>query len=415
MSLTLLKNLVSEIRETIANTQQFNEQTVKELKKHIIRSLIYQDVNVSILKQLTDQITKRASTLIQQISDLVGIGNAIQQMIIEELATIFNPKQDYFNPIKGELNIVLFCGFAGSGTHTTLMKYAHLCKKKHFKVGLICASTYKRGYFDNFKFSATRQKIPYYISKHSDKDPVQTIKDGIQLFLKDKYEVILIQIAPITRLRCKYFQELTNIAMQINIDEIIFVVDSMSGQLVYDIVEKYSNCMININEYIRKKQYQIYIDAQTKNEKAKIPFHMKDKLITHGYCRETEKINNLFSIIPDGITSICQQYYSSNRMIGSIILTKMDCGTKGIGALAEIVSLNKSVSYFGIGQHINDLIKYEPYTFIHKEHIISFDEDINSSTLNISEPCNGIKAYMNIFTIAVLSYVKPNDDGDDHW
>eukprot|EP01083_Nonionella_stella_P227173 806216_1 len=116
-------------------------------------------------------------------------------MIIEELATIFNPKQDYFNPIKGELNIVLFCGFAGSGTHTTLMKYAHLCKKKQFKVGLICASTYKRGYFDNFKFSATRQKIPYYISKHSDKDPVQTIKDGIQLFLKDKYEVILIQIA----------------------------------------------------------------------------------------------------------------------------------------------------------------------------------------------------------------------------
>ena len=67
-------------------------------------------------------------------------------------------------PRKGRSNVVMFVGLQGNGKTTTVTKYAYYYKRKGWKVGLVCADTFRAGAFDQLKQNASRPDVavPYY-------------------------------------------------------------------------------------------------------------------------------------------------------------------------------------------------------------------------------------------------------------
>lgn len=73
----------------------------------------------------------------------------------------------------------MFVGLQGAGKTTSCTKLAVYYKKRGFKVGLVCADTFRAGAFDQLKQNAIKANIPYYGS-YLEPDPVKIAFEGVQ-------------------------------------------------------------------------------------------------------------------------------------------------------------------------------------------------------------------------------------------
>ena len=102
----------------------------------------------------------------------------IESAIMTELCSMLDPGVKPYEPKKKRPNVIMFVGLQGAGKTTTCTKYAHLYKRKGWKVGLVCADTFRAGAFDQLKQNATKAKIPFYGS-YTETAPSLTAGPGL--------------------------------------------------------------------------------------------------------------------------------------------------------------------------------------------------------------------------------------------
>jgi signal recognition particle subunit SRP54 len=98
---------------------------------------------------------------------------------------------------------------------------------------LVCADTFRAGAFDQLKQNAVKTAIPYYGS-YLETDPAKVAVDGVELFRKEKFEVITLDTSGRHRQEAALFAEMEMIAASINPDHTIFTMDGAIGQAAYD-------------------------------------------------------------------------------------------------------------------------------------------------------------------------------------
>jgi signal recognition particle subunit SRP54 len=101
-------------------------------------------------------------------------------------------------------------GLQGAGKTTTCTKYAYYYKKKGWKTALVCADTFRAGAFDQLKQNATKAKIPFYGS-YLETDPVVLAKEGVDKFIKEKYELIIVDTSGKHQQEESLFKEMQDI------------------------------------------------------------------------------------------------------------------------------------------------------------------------------------------------------------
>lgn len=134
---------------------------------------------------------------------------------------------------KGKPNVIMFVGLQGSGKTTTVSKYAHYYQKRGWKVGVVCADTFRAGAFDQLKQNATKANIPFYGS-YTQLDPVVVAEAGVNKFKKEKFEVIIIDTSGRHKQEAALFEEMQAVAKATNPDDIVFVMDSSIGKSAKD-------------------------------------------------------------------------------------------------------------------------------------------------------------------------------------
>lgn len=82
--------------------------------------------------------------------------------------------------------------------------------KKGFKVGLVCADTFRAGAYDQLRQNATKVKIPYFGS-YSEMDPVKIATTGVQKFKQEKFELIIVDTSGRHAQEAALFQEMVDI------------------------------------------------------------------------------------------------------------------------------------------------------------------------------------------------------------
>lgn len=148
--------------------------------------------------------------------------------------TAFSNRNHPMNIIrKGTCNIIVMVGLQGAGKTTTIGKLAHYYIKKQYKVGLICADTFRAGAFDQLKQNATKLRIPFYGS-YQNVNPITIAQQGIQQFQKDGYEIILIDTSGRHKQESTLFVEMSNLITTVQPHLTILVVDATQGQSLYD-------------------------------------------------------------------------------------------------------------------------------------------------------------------------------------
>lgn len=206
---------------------RITEINVAETLKEVRRALLDADVNYKIAKSFTETVKDKA--LGQNVLTSVKPGEMMVKIVHDELATLMGGKSVDIN-IQGNPTVILIAGLQGSGKTTFSGKLARYLKSKKGKNPLLVAGdVYRPAAIDQLKVLGSQINVPVYTEEGS-KEPVKIAKSAILFAKANGHNLVVIDTAGRLAIDEDMMKEITAIKSAVSPQEILFVVDSMTGQ-----------------------------------------------------------------------------------------------------------------------------------------------------------------------------------------
>ncbi len=206
---------------------KITEINVAESLKEVRRALLDADVNFKIAKQFTETVKEKA--LGREVLTAVSPGQLMIKIVHEELTALMGGDKTDLNT-KSNPSIILMAGLQGSGKTTHSGKLAHYLKTKKGKSPmLVAADIYRPAAIDQLHVLGEQVGCPVY-SERENKNPVQIAENAIKEAKLKGYNVVIIDTAGRLAVDEEMMNEIARVKNAVKPDEILFVVDAMTGQ-----------------------------------------------------------------------------------------------------------------------------------------------------------------------------------------
>ena len=206
---------------------KITEINVAETLKDVRKALLDADVNYKTAKQFTEIVKEVAMG--QNVIKSIKPSQLMVKIAHDELAKLMGETAVDINT-KGNPAIILMSGLQGSGKTTFSGKLANMLKTKRSKKPLLIAcDVYRPAAIEQIKVLGEQINVPVY-SEDDNKNPVQIAQNGIKHAKTYGYDVVIVDTAGRLAVDEEMMNEIENIKKAINPQEILFVVDSMTGQ-----------------------------------------------------------------------------------------------------------------------------------------------------------------------------------------
>ncbi|MBR4115386.1 MAG: signal recognition particle protein [Bacteroidales bacterium] len=206
---------------------KITEINVAETLKDVRRALLDADVNYKIAKQFTEDVKQKA--LGQSVLTAVKPGEMMTKIVHDELTTLMGGQKTDIN-LKGNPTVILMAGLQGSGKTTMSGKLANMLKSKQGRHPLLVAcDVYRPAAINQLQVLGEQIGVPVFADL-SDSNPVNIAEKAIRQAKLNGQDVVIVDTAGRLAVDETMMTEITNIKNAINPNEILFVVDSMTGQ-----------------------------------------------------------------------------------------------------------------------------------------------------------------------------------------
>ena len=206
---------------------QISEINVAETVKEIRRALLDADVSFKVAKAFTTRIKEKA--LGENVLTSLKPGQVMTKIVHDELVELMGSTESEIN-IQGNPAVILIAGLQGSGKTTFSGKLASYLKtKKGKKPLLVAGDVYRPAAMDQLEVLAGQVGAEVYIEREN-KNPVDIAKNAIAQAKQNGNNVVIVDTAGRLAVDEKMMDEIANVKAAINPQEILFVVDSMTGQ-----------------------------------------------------------------------------------------------------------------------------------------------------------------------------------------
>ncbi len=206
---------------------KISELNVAETLKDVRRALLDADVNYKVAKQFTD--TVKAKAMGQDVLTSLKPGQLMVKIVHDELAALMGGTAAEFN-LTGSPSVILMAGLQGSGKTTFSGKLANMLKSKRGKNPLLVAcDVYRPAAIDQLYVLGEQIGVPVY-SERENKNPVDIALHAILEAKKTGRDLVIVDTAGRLAIDEQMMAEIAAIKKAIRPNEILFVVDSMTGQ-----------------------------------------------------------------------------------------------------------------------------------------------------------------------------------------
>ena len=212
------KNLKGQARITDLNIAN----TIKDIR----RALIDADVNFKIAKEFTDKIKDKA--IGEKVLNSISPGQLMVKIVQDELTELMGGTASAFN-ITGNPAVILIAGLQGSGKTTFTGKLASYLKAQKKSPLVVAADIYRPAAIDQLTVLAEQIGVDIY-KEPDTKDAVLIVQNAIKEAKATNKNVVIIDTAGRLAIDEVMMNEVANIKAAVNPSEILFVVDSMTGQ-----------------------------------------------------------------------------------------------------------------------------------------------------------------------------------------
>ena len=206
---------------------KITEINVAETLKDVRKALLDADVNYKVAKNFTDTVKEKA--LGQNVLTAVKPSQLMVKIVHDELTQLMGGETSEIN-LDSKPAIILMSGLQGSGKTTFSGKLARMLKsKKNKKPLLVACDVYRPAAIEQLRVLAEQIDVPMY-SEPDSKNPVAIAQNAIQEAKAKGYDLVIVDTAGRLAVDEEMMNEIAAIKKAINPDEILFVVDSMTGQ-----------------------------------------------------------------------------------------------------------------------------------------------------------------------------------------
>jgi signal recognition particle subunit SRP54 len=205
---------------------RINELNVANTLKDIRKALLDADVNFKIAKEFTDSIKEKA--IGEKVINAISPGQLMVKIVQDELTALMGAEATPLS-LTGNPTIILVAGLQGSGKTTFSGKLANYLKAQKKSPLLVAADIYRPAAMDQLTVLAEQIGVDIFVEREN-KNAVSIAENAIAYAKQNNKNVIIIDTAGRLAVDEQMMNEVANIKKAIQPQEILFVVDSMTGQ-----------------------------------------------------------------------------------------------------------------------------------------------------------------------------------------
>ena len=205
---------------------KLTEQAVKEAMREVRMALLEADVNYLVVKDFCKKVTERCVG--QQVLESLSPAQQVIKIVNEEMTALMGTENARLTWSSSVPTIYMLCGLQGAGKTTMAAKLANYLKKTGKKPLLAACDIYRPAAITQLQVVGKQVDVPVY--EHGTQDPVKTAKEAIEYARHYGRDVLIIDTAGRLHIDDALMEELRRVKAEVKPQEILFVVDAMTGQ-----------------------------------------------------------------------------------------------------------------------------------------------------------------------------------------
>ncbi len=293
--MALFEGLSGKLQDTINKFRgkgRVTDKDVKEMMREIKLALLEADVNFKVVKEFINRISERAVG--QDVLESLTPGQQVIKIVHEELIDLMGKVPSKVTISNNPPTVYMMVGLQGAGKTTTSGKLAGIMRKQGKNPLLVACDVYRPAAVKQLQVVGNQLGIPVFAIE-GNTNPVQIAKDALAYAKSKLYDLVIIDTAGRLHINEELMAELENIKAAVHPQEILLVVDAMTGQDAVNVAESF-NQKLGVDGLVLTK-----LDGDTRGGAALSVKAVTGKPIK--FAGMGEKLSDLEPFYPDRMAS----------------------------------------------------------------------------------------------------------------
>ena len=286
-----LTEKISAAFKRLRGKGRIKESDVKEAMREIRMALLEADVSYKVVKDFTKSVSERCVGT--DVLEALSPAQMIVKIVNEELTSLMGSEAKHITINPAGPTVVMLVGLQGAGKTTNGSKLAGLMKRQGKNPLLVACDIYRPAAINQLKVCGEKLEIPVF--EKGQTDPVQIAKEAVQYARQRGHDMVFLDTAGRLHVDETLMEELKNIKATVKPDEIMLVVDAMTGQDAVNAAQSF-NEWLDIDSVMLSK-----LDGDARGGAALSVRAVTGKPIK--FCGIGEKLEDIEAFHPDRMAS----------------------------------------------------------------------------------------------------------------
>lgn len=290
-----LSEKLGKVFKNLRGYGKLNEKTVNEAMREVKMALLEADVSYKVVKDFVKSVTDRA--IGSEVMESLTPAQQVIDIVHDELCKLMGETNARIEFPSKPPCVIMMCGLQGAGKTTHSAKLAKYLKGMNRRPLLVACDIYRPAAIDQLK--VVGEKAGVKVFKMGQENPVKIARESVKFAKDNGYDVVILDTAGRLHIDEQLMDELQNIKKEVQPNEILLVVDSMTGQDAVNVAKSF-NELLDITGVILTK-----LDGDTRGGAALSVLAVTGKPVK--FAGIGEKIDDLEQFHPDRM---------ANRILG---------------------------------------------------------------------------------------------------
>ena len=290
-----LSEKLNHIFSKLTKHGKLTELEIKTAMREVRIALLEADVNISVVKTFVSRVSERAVG--QEILKSLSPTQQVIKIVNEELIALMGSQNSKLTVAPNPPTIIMMAGLQGAGKTTLVGKLALHLKKQNKKPLLVACDVYRPAAINQLK--VVGEKAGCQVFEKGQGNPVKIAKQGVEYAKSFGFDTVLIDTAGRLQIDEQLMKELEDIKETVNPQEILLVIDAMTGQVAVEVADTF-NKRLEVSGLVLTK-----LDGDTRGGATLSVREVTGKPIK--FCSVGEKLGDLEPFYPDRM---------ANRILG---------------------------------------------------------------------------------------------------
>lgn len=227
-----LQNVFSKLK----SRGKLTEEDVNEALREVRLALLEADVNFKVVKDFIAKVKEKA--IGQEVLKSFTPGMVVVDIVNKELTELMGGTQSKLAKANRPPTVIMMAGLQGAGKTTTSGKLAKMLQKQNHKPLLVACDIYRPAAIKQLQVLGEQLKVPVF-SMGDQVNPVEIAEKGLEFARENHHDYVIIDTAGRLHIDEGLMEELQNIRNTVKPDEILLVVDAMTGQDAVNVAESF--------------------------------------------------------------------------------------------------------------------------------------------------------------------------------